>query len=175
MAGGATTGRTMGERERGARTDIAGPFGGPGHEPRCFYPPLDRLSVEGHCRSGSSRAGYHRAMTRSEDDGLRSRALEALGPLGDPLAREALERGVVAVEAEAVIWEGTQGTMRGHRIVLILDAELLARANASHATRDAVTAALSAAMAERAGHAVSDVRLELGAPAPRASSPYRDR
>lgn len=114
-------------------------------------------------------------MLRSEDDGLRGQALEALGPLGDPLAREVLERGSAAVEGEAVIWEGTQGTMQGHRIVVILDADLLARANASHAARDALTAALSAAMAERAGHAVSDVRLELGVGTPRASSPYRDR
>ena len=114
-------------------------------------------------------------MTRAEDDGLRRRALEALGPLGDPLAREALEQGAVVVEGDAVMWEGTHGTMRGHRIVVILDADLLARANASHAARDAMTAALAAAMAEQAGHAVSDVRLEVGDSAPRASSPYRDR
>jgi len=114
-------------------------------------------------------------MPRSEDESLRRRALEALGPLGDPLAREALERGTVAVESEAVTWEGTQGTMHGHRVVVSLDAELLARATASYATRDAVTAALSAAMAERSGHAVSNVGFEVAGSAPRASSPYRDR
>ncbi len=121
-----------------------------------------------------SRA-YHRRMVRSEDEGLRTRALETLGPLGDGLAREALERGTVAVEADAVVWEGTQGTMHGHRIVVALDPELHARATSSHASRDALTAALSAAMSERAGHAVSDVRLEVAVNAPRASSPYRDR
>lgn len=114
------------------------------------------------------------AMPRSEDESLRRRALEALGPLGDPLAREALERGMVAVEPDAVTWEGTQGTMHGHRVVVSLDAELHARATASYPARDAMTAALSAAMAERSGHAVSDVRLDLGLPAARASSPYRD-
>jgi len=113
-------------------------------------------------------------MSRAEDEALRTHALEALGPLGDALAREALERGMVSVEADVVTWEGTQGTMLGHRLVVTLEADLHARATASHATRDAVTAALSAAMAERPGHAVSDVRLEVGVAA-RASSPYRDR
>ena len=138
-----------------------------------FYPPsFDRLA--GRTAGRRPRALCSRAMPRVEDEALRARALEALGPLGDALAREALERGSVGVEDDVVTWQGSQGVMLGHRLVVTLAADLHARAAARHATRDAVTAALSAAMAERPGHAVSDVRLEIGSAA-RASTPYRDR
>ncbi|HSO39240.1 MAG TPA: hypothetical protein VLT33_42230 [Labilithrix sp.] len=110
---------------------------------------------------------------RHLDEHLRIRALAALGPLGDALACEALERGAVSVESDVLAWEGTQGTMHGHRIVVTLEADLHARASASHAARDGITAALAAAMAERGGHAVADVRLDVGAPVPPSSTPYR--
>jgi hypothetical protein len=113
-------------------------------------------------------------MLRSHDEALRTRALEALGPLGDELAREVLERGALSVEPDVLAWEGTRGTMHGHRVVVTVDAELHARATASHATRDGLSAALAAAMAERGGQAVADVVLEVGEVAP-AVSPYRDR
>ena len=112
---------------------------------------------------------------RALDEHLRARALMQLGALGDALAREMLERGAVVVESDVLAWEGTQGPMHGHRIVVVLDDELHARAGASHTARDGVTAALAAAMAERGGQAVADVRMEAGAAAPRSSSPYRDR
>lgn len=109
------------------------------------------------------------------DEHLRVRALEALGPLGEPLAREALERGEVAVEHDVLDWEGTQGTMHGHRIIVRLDADAHARVVRSHAAMDGLSAALAAAMAERGGHAVADVRIEVGVPSAPPSSPYRGR
>jgi hypothetical protein len=112
-------------------------------------------------------------MTASADEHLRLRALEALGPHGEPLAREALERGAVSVEHDVLAWEGTQGTMHGHRIVVTLHADLHARVLASLAAVEGLEAALAAAMAERGGQAVADVRVEVGAPDAPASSPYR--
>jgi hypothetical protein len=115
---------------------------------------------------------------RTVDELLRIRALEMLGPLGDPLARSALESGVVAVEHDVRAWEGSHGTVHAHRVVMVLAEDLHARfvgkEPSSHAARDALSAALSAAMAERAGNAVDDVALEAGA-VDRPSSPYRDR
>jgi hypothetical protein len=115
------------------------------------------------------------SRARVDDEHLRIRALEALGALGDALAREALETGVVSVEHDVIAWEGTQGTMHGHRIVVTLDAPIHARVTASHAARDGLAAALAAAMAERGGQAVADVRLEVGVPRGPSSSPYRGR
>jgi hypothetical protein len=112
---------------------------------------------------------------RVDDEHLRVRALEALGPLGEALAREALEMGMVAVEHDVLAWEGTRGTMHGHRIIMTLDAQLHARVGASHAAVGGIVAALAAAMAERGDQAVADVRLEVGLPRGRSSGPYRGR
>ena len=113
---------------------------------------------------------------RAVDELLRIRAIEVLGPLGDPLARAALESGIVCVEHDVRAWEGSHGTVHAHRVVVVLHEDLHARFVASdpssHAARDALTAALSAAMAERAGNAAFDVALEAGA-VDRPSSPYR--
>lgn len=109
------------------------------------------------------------------DEHLRVRALEALGALGDALAHAALEHGSVMVEHDVTTWEGSHGTVHGHRIVVMLAADLHAQVVASHAALDGLSAALAAAMAERGGHAVADVRVETGVPAAPASSPYRGR
>jgi hypothetical protein len=111
---------------------------------------------------------------RSGDEPLRLRALEVLGPLGDELAREALEKGSVFVEHDVLAWEGSHGTTHGHRVVLEVSEELRARVPASHAANDSLAAAVAAAMAERGGHSVADVRVESGAPRAAPSSPYRD-
>ncbi len=99
---------------------------------------------------------------RAPDELLRIRALEVLGPLGDELAREALEAGDVAIEHDVLAWEGSHGSMHAHRVVVSASAELSARVRASHAAMDALSAALAAAMAERPGHSVADVRVEVG-------------
>jgi acetylornithine deacetylase/succinyl-diaminopimelate desuccinylase-like protein len=114
---------------------------------------------------------------RSEDDALRVRALEVLGPLGDALAREALERGIVLVEHDVRSWQSSHGTVRGHRVVVALPEELLLRIDArhaGHATRDSLAASLAAAMAERAGQAMVDVRLAGGDVERMPKHPYRD-
>lgn len=111
---------------------------------------------------------------RAADELLRLRALEVLGPLGDALAREALESGSALVEHDVLTWEGSHGTTHAHRVVLVVPQELAARLASTHAAKDGLAAALSAAMAERAGHAVADVRIEAGALEPTGNGPYRD-
>jgi hypothetical protein len=102
------------------------------------------------------------------------RALEVLGPLGDQLAREALASGAVAVEPDVLAWEGSHGTVHAHRIVVVTSDALHAALASSHAARDGLAAALAAAMAERGGHAVADVRIEIGEVGTPALGPYRD-
>ena len=111
---------------------------------------------------------------RVADEPLRLRALEVLGPLGDVLAREALESGSVTVEHDVLAWEGSHGSMHAHRVVVLLPEELTAQLASNHAAKDALAAVLAAAMAERAGHSVADVRFEPGELAVRALGPYRD-
>ena len=117
----------------------------------------------------------HVSTERVADEALRIRALDVLGPLGDALAREALETGGVAIEHDVLSWEGTHGTMRAHLVVVTTSAELRARIVAHHAAMDGLAAALSAAMAERSGHAVADVRVEveIGSPERPNAGPYR--
>jgi hypothetical protein len=113
--------------------------------------------------------------TREVDEALRRRALEALGQLGDALAREALEAGAVAIEHDVLAWEGSHGTMHGHRVVVLTSAELSARLAAHPAAMDGLAAALSSAMAVRPGHAVADIRIEVGTATVAVSlGPYRD-
>ena len=110
---------------------------------------------------------------RIADELLRLRAIEALGPLGDELAREALERGAVAVEHDVLAWEGSHGTRHGHRVYVTLASELHERVVASHMAMDALSAALATAMAERPGQSMSDVHLEPGLADPLTGGPYR--
>ena len=111
----------------------------------------------------------------TRDDALRRRALEILGPLGDELAREALERGVVDVEHDVTAWDGSGGHVRGHRVIVTVTAPTLARFTERFSPKDALTAALAAAMAERRGEAVVDVRVVEGDARPtHAGAPYRD-
>ncbi len=109
-----------------------------------------------------------------EDNDLRLRAVDVMGPLGEDLARGALETGTVFVEHDVACWEGSHGTTRGHRVILRLPATQHKRVVASHAATDALQASLAAAMAERVGHSVTDVRLEIGEEPGLASSPYRN-
>jgi hypothetical protein len=115
---------------------------------------------------------------RVPDEPLRIRALDALGPLGDALARAALESAALFVENDVLAWEGSLGTVHAHRIVLVLPedvhARLVANDGARHAAKDALAAALAAAMAERAGQAVADVVLEAGDVEHSMAGPYRD-
>jgi hypothetical protein len=115
---------------------------------------------------------------RVPDEPLRLHTLDALGPLGDALARAALESAALLVENDVLAWEGSHGTVHAHRIVLIvpedLHARLVANDAARHAAMDALSAALAAAMAERAGQAMADVVVESGVVEHSMSGPYRD-
>ncbi len=111
---------------------------------------------------------------RVTDETLRIRALEALGPLGDAVARDVLAHGSVAVEHDAMEWEGSSGRVRAHRVIVVAPPELHARFEGSHAARDALTAALAAAMTARRGEVVGDVVVEPGTLEPPMSvGPYR--
>ena len=108
------------------------------------------------------------------DDRLRLRALEALGAFGDDVARDVLSSGAVAVEHDAMEWDGSSGHVRAHRVVVVVEAELHARFRASHAANDALAAALSSAMAERPGEVVGHVDVVAGDPGVVPSAgPYR--
>jgi len=108
------------------------------------------------------------------DEPLRIRAREIVGPLGDALAHEVLEHGTIAVEHDVLAWEGSHGTIRAHRVVLSCSSELSARISANHAAKDGLFAALAAAMSERAGHSVADVRIAITSPGAASAGPYRD-
>jgi hypothetical protein len=111
---------------------------------------------------------------RFADEPLRLRALDVLGPLGDTLAREALETGSVIVEHDVLAWEGSHGTTHAHRVVVVVPGKLETRLASSHAAKDGLSAALAAAMAEQVGHSVADVRIEAGEVDSPALGPYRD-
>jgi len=110
------------------------------------------------------------------DERLRVRALEAIGALGDEVARTVIAHGSVTVEHDVSGWDGSTGHVRAHRVVVTVEPELFARFAESHAARDAVTAALSAAMSERRNEAVCDVWVVAGTPPrlPSSGGPYRD-
>lgn len=111
------------------------------------------------------------------DEPLRRRALDVLGPYGDPLAREALEAGGVEVEHAVATWESSHGTVQAHRVVLVLPAEVHARVSASPAAHDALSAALASALVawDPAGRTtLYDLRLRVGAPdRSGGAGPYR--
>lgn len=105
------------------------------------------------------------------DEPLRRRALDRLGPLADVAARDALEHGAITIAAEEASWEGSLGTVVGHRAVLRIPSSVLVRIG--EASRDALVAAIAAALAERPGHALADLVLEEGTTTSRTGSPYR--
>ncbi len=109
-----------------------------------------------------------------EDDSLRVRALDALGPLGDALAREALEEGTVRVEPAVLTWEGSHGEVQGHRVVVVVRPALHGRLLGHPGAYDALTAALAAAISAAPGNALADLRVEAG-DEPRSGAPYRGR
>ncbi len=108
----------------------------------------------------------------TDEAGLRRLALDVLGPLGDALAREALEHGALVVEPAEVSWEGTAGHVRGVRATLRLEAGLCARVLASPATVDALVAAVAIAVASP-GRALADLSFSPGDVPRRERTPYR--
>ncbi len=115
-------------------------------------------------------------MRRGEDEGLRLLALGRLGALSSPLAREALESGVVEVEPDVLAWSGSMGMIHGHLVVLWLDPELAHRVNEAPSAVDALTAAVASAVAKVSGNALAELKI-LGRAngGPARASPYRGR
>lgn len=89
---------------------------------------------------------------------LRDGALEALGAHGDPRSRDVLARALIAIDHNAERWVASEGVVHAHRVTLGVDARTLARLDHPPAVRDAVEAALAAAIARRPGEALLDVR-----------------
>jgi hypothetical protein len=113
-------------------------------------------------------------MQRGEDDALRLLAIERLGPFGEPRARAALEFGIVEVEPAVLAWEGSSGTVSGHRVILVLTPTLADEVNAAPVVVDALTAAIAAAIAEPTGNSLAELVIRGGAMRPR-ETPYRGR
>jgi hypothetical protein len=111
--------------------------------------------------------------TRAVDDALRRRALAVLGAEGEESAREALETGALEIEPDVTTWEGSSGTVRGQRVFLVMPAEILGTVASSLMAQDALTWAISAAIAEEPGEALYDLKYEAGVPASTHRGPYR--
>ena len=111
-------------------------------------------------------------MREGVDDGLRLIALEVLGPVGQPLAREALEVGSLEVHPHVMTWQGSLGAVSGHLVVLWLEPELCARVQAVPSACDALTAAVAAAVARVSGNALADLKI-LPSASKSPTSPYR--
>ena len=114
-------------------------------------------------------------MRGGDDQALRLLALDALGALAPPLAREALESGVAEVERDVLVWTGTMGAVRGHRVVLWLDADLCASVNGAPSAIDALTAAFASAVAGEHGNALAELQVRPSTRAVAPVSPYRGR
>jgi hypothetical protein len=113
-------------------------------------------------------------MSQWTSESLRRAALDALGPHGDELARDALVHGAIDVTPGVARWEASSGHIEGHRVTLELDTERLARVRREPAVYDAVCAALAAAVAMRPGESLFELAVH---PAARGmmETPYRGR
>jgi hypothetical protein len=92
-------------------------------------------------------------------EALRARALLALSPHADERAHDALARGEVVVVRGVATWAGARGSVEGHKVGLGLSAYDLARLVDAHAARDAIVAAVAAAVASEEGNALAELVL----------------
>src|ERR1700744_2499214 len=110
-----------------------------------------------------------------EDDGLRLIARERLSMHAPPLARDALESGILEVEPNIVGWTGSLGTIHGHLVVLWLDPDTCTRVKEAPATGDALVEAVAGAVAHVFGNALAELKILPRTTMTRASTPYRGR
>jgi hypothetical protein len=112
---------------------------------------------------------------RYVDELLRRRALELTGEHGDETARDALDAGMLEVERDVTEWDGSHGKVHGHRVWVVVPPDLIGGVAASLSAQEALTWAISAALSERLGEALFDVRYEAATgPISRADGgPYR--
>lgn len=111
---------------------------------------------------------------RPADASLRHRGLAELGGLAPPLALEALGSAVLEIEPDVLAWEGTLGTRRAHRVLLVVEPDLADALRGAPSAVDALTRALAAALAD-GGEALAalDIEARVGARAVAKTSPYR--
>ena len=113
-------------------------------------------------------------MTGWTGASLRRAALEALGPVGDAVARDAVTRGEIEIAPGVARWEASAGRVEGHRITLCVDDVCLDRIRHQPAVYDAICAAFAAAVATRPGESLFELKLrslESGM----TETPYRGR
>lgn len=89
----------------------------------------------------------------------RSESLRQWSVGGDAAVDDALTYGALRVEPTGATWEASHGTVRALRVVVRLDAELLARVTHSPSTRGELERALSMGLANRPHDALADVDL----------------
>ena len=104
---------------------------------------------------------------------LQLAALDALGDCADPRARRILAHCELRFEADAAGWQASTGPMRGHRVILLLDAGPFAEAHRAPALVDAVCAAIAVAVSAAPGHALSDFVIRGSNAEIQRGSPYR--
>ncbi len=107
------------------------------------------------------------------DELLRRAALDALGPLGHELAREALEDGTLEVARDVAHWESSRGTVHGDRVVVRTPADVAQRLMDTPAAQDELAHAISAALAASGERPLYALAFDVGE-RPRGGGPYRE-
>jgi hypothetical protein len=113
-------------------------------------------------------------VTRWTSESLRRAALDALGPLGSELAREALVHGAIDVRPSVTQWEASAGRVDGHRVTIGLDDTRLAQVRRDHSAYDALCAAIASAIATQPGESLFELTVEPAVPG-MTETPYRGR
>jgi hypothetical protein len=114
-------------------------------------------------------------MRRGEDEGLRLLAIEQLGALAPPFARQAWENGKVEVEPDVLEWDGSLGRVHGHLVVLWLEPDLCRSVNETLTVVDALTAAFASAIAQVANNTLAELKIVPMSEGTTRSTPYRGR
>jgi hypothetical protein len=132
----------------------------------------DRVRREELSRDARSLRACGQIIDRAGE--VRRVALEALGAHPDERARDVLAAAALSVVEGVARWESSEGTVLGHRVVLVLDARRLGMVRSAPGVADELHVALSAATARRLREAMSELAfLWSGAPSPRQAA-YRD-
>jgi hypothetical protein len=105
-------------------------------------------------------------------ESLRRAALDALGPHGNDLARDALVHGALEVTPGVARWEASAGPALGHRVTLVLDPGRLGGLRGAPAAHDSLCAALAAAVSTRPRESLFELQLRTADPG-LVESPYR--
>lgn len=113
-------------------------------------------------------------MTGWTGESLRRAALQALGPVGDALARDALSRGEIDIAPGVARWEASAGRVEGHRVTLRVDSTCLERIRHQPSVYDALCAAFAAAVATRPGESLFELELH-SVTGGMTETPYRGR